>query len=289
MNKEPQKDLKKLVEKYYEKTHFWYRLLWYRKDLAIHYGFWDTTTRSQFEAVINENRFLAEQAQITQNDHVLDAGCGVGGSAIWLAKTIGCHVLGITISPSQVKAARKNAVKNGVSELVSFELIDYMSTSFPYSTFDVVWGIESFCHAPSKRALFKELWRILKPGGRIVIADGFQKREPHTLSEQKTLLSFFNGLAVYDIPQWDEYEKILHETGFKNIRRWDKTDAVRPSAQRIFWIGVFFTTIVPFFYFTRYCGMDTDILIGNWHAAFAQRKALQGDLCLYGVYYGEKP
>ncbi|HBC57016.1 MAG TPA: hypothetical protein DCZ03_07620, partial [Gammaproteobacteria bacterium] len=78
---------------YYDNCEMDYKVLW-RLDrcLAMHYGYWDETTERVSEALIRENQILAERAKITESDIVLDAGCGVGGSAIWLANEIGSTV-----------------------------------------------------------------------------------------------------------------------------------------------------------------------------------------------------
>jgi len=134
---------KKDVINYYEKSRIGYRLFWYSdEDLAMHYGFWDNTTNTRHEALLNENKFLAEKAKVKKGDYVLDAGCGVGGSAIWIAKNIGAHVLGISITPSDIQDAKENAKRHGVESSVSFEILDYMDTKLPANTFDSVWAIE---------------------------------------------------------------------------------------------------------------------------------------------------
>ncbi|KKW20715.1 MAG: Methyltransferase, UbiE/COQ5 family [Candidatus Adlerbacteria bacterium GW2011_GWC1_50_9] len=70
---------KKDIIEYYEKSRWGYRLFWFRDDdLAMHYGFWGSRTKSLHEALLNENRFLADKARIIEGEYVLDAGCGVG-------------------------------------------------------------------------------------------------------------------------------------------------------------------------------------------------------------------
>ena len=133
----------KIVE-YYNQSQIDYELIWgLKKHLSIHYGFYDKKHPTHGEAVLNFNRILATNLSITGGDIVLDAGCGIGGSSIWLAKNYGCKVIGITVVPDQVKQATKLAKLHGVDHLVSFELQDYTKTSLSGESFTVVWGLES--------------------------------------------------------------------------------------------------------------------------------------------------
>ena len=86
------------VANYYDHTAPHYRQFWrLDKSMALHYGFWKPGTKTFKESLENTNAELATLAQIDASDHVLDAGCGVGGSAIFLAKKVGCQATGITL------------------------------------------------------------------------------------------------------------------------------------------------------------------------------------------------
>ncbi|WP_169927036.1 methyltransferase domain-containing protein [Brunnivagina elsteri] len=103
---------------------------------------------------------------------VLDVGCGIGGSSRILARDYGFAVTGITISAQQVKRAIE-LTPEGVS--AQFQVDDAMALSFPDGSFDVVWSIEAGPHMPDKAVFAKELMRVLKPGGVLVVADWNQR------------------------------------------------------------------------------------------------------------------
>jgi SAM-dependent methyltransferase len=150
------------------------RILWPPRDsasAAIHLGFWDGGTRDHREAAINANRVLASKVALRPGERVLDAGCGAGGSAVWLARELGARAVGVNLSPSQIHRARRLAHAQGVSDRVSFERQDFAATTFPDESFDVVWAQESICHVEDKEPFLLEAVRLLKPGGRIVVAD----------------------------------------------------------------------------------------------------------------------
>lgn len=142
----------KKVSQYYNATYFdyfWVLALW--RHWGMHFGFYDTFHKTLGEAILNMNAVLAQKAGIQNSSKVLDAGCGVGGSSIWIAKNIGASVVGITLVEEQVAKARRLAKKYGVESKTEFLRRDFLSTGFPDSSFDIVWAIESVCYAEHKR------------------------------------------------------------------------------------------------------------------------------------------
>lgn len=103
---------------------------------------------------------------------VLDVGCGIGGSSRILARDYGFAVTGVTISPNQVQRAQQ-LTPAGVS--AQFQVDDAMALSFPDASFDVVWSVEAGPHMPDKAIFARELLRVLKPGGILVVADWNQR------------------------------------------------------------------------------------------------------------------
>ncbi|MBW4459140.1 MAG: methyltransferase domain-containing protein [Nodosilinea sp. WJT8-NPBG4] len=103
---------------------------------------------------------------------VLDVGCGIGGSSRILARDYGFAVTGVTISPNQVRRAQQ-LTPPGVT--AQFQVDDAMALSFPDGSFDVVWSVEAGPHMPDKAVFARELLRVLKPGGILVVADWNQR------------------------------------------------------------------------------------------------------------------
>src|ERR1700675_4128218 len=91
---------KKIIE-YYKDTENAYKDSWdLNNSHAIHYGYWDDKVKSFPQSLLRMNEVMMEAAAIKQSDMVLDAGCGVGGSSIFLASASGSKVTGITLSES---------------------------------------------------------------------------------------------------------------------------------------------------------------------------------------------
>jgi len=217
---------------YYDECEVHYKMNWkLDKCLAMHYGYADEANRSFEKSLLNMNHQLAKRIGITENDYVLDAGCGVGGSSIYIAKNFGCKAHGITLAGNQVASGTKNAEKLGVSDRVQFSQQSYLNTNFPDETFDVVWAIESICHAPDKSIFFNEAYRVLKPGGRIVVSDYI--KEPNLTEEQQSLIDkWLHCWAIEGIAT--EAEKRDYLSIFENVTVEDLSEQITPSAKHMY-------------------------------------------------------
>jgi len=271
---------KKDIIEYYDTCEADYRLFWdLDRSLAMHAGYWDETTRSLHEALNRENEVLSAMAKISSTDHVLDAGCGVGGSSIYLADKLACRVTGITLSQHQVTKAKAHVVSRQLARPPEFLVMDFMQTTFPDETFDVVWGLESICHADDKGAFIREAYRILKPKGRIIVADGF-------VSDGEVNPKWVKGWGVNTLEPIAAFESHLKEAHFQNVSFTDITQNVLPSSRRLFLISIpawFYSKVGEFFKFR------TKFQTENIKSAFSQYRGLKKGLWKYGIFYAEKP
>lgn len=131
---------KERVKEHYNLLSTYYRSLW---GTHIHHGFWKTGNESKEKAQDQLIDELATKAELKSGTKVLDVGCGIGGSAVYLEKNYGVEVTGITISPVQARMARDYATGHGVS--TKFKVMDADNLEFDES-FDVVWSIEAISH-----------------------------------------------------------------------------------------------------------------------------------------------
>ena len=270
---------------YYDNCEVDYRLLW-RLDrcLALHYGYWDETTESVSEALIRENQILAQRAAITSGERVLDAGCGVGGSAIWLANEVGCSVTGITLSEHQVEESCKNAEERGVAEKTEFQVADYTATGFDDASFDVVWAVESVCHAENKQDFIDEAFRVLKPGGRLILADFFATKKSFNEEEQKLMDDWLSGWSVKDVAYTPDFHNGLETVGFSDIDYQDATDNVRRSAKELYDYSMVVKKISETATLGRSERQDANV-----RAVHCQYPALEKGLWSYGIFLARKP
>lgn len=255
------------------------------RGIHIHYGFYDSDHRGHHAAMANMVRILAVKAKITSKDIILDAGCGFGGSSIWLAKNIGAKVIGININERQVEKANRLAKKNKVDHLVKFYVDDFTNTKFPDETFDVVWGLESICYAENKKDFIVEAKRSLKKNGRLIVADGFKGKDKFTQNEQKIMEKWMEGWVVPNLASVSEFRGHLQKLKFKNIKFWDITKNVMPTSEEMYQRA---TSWFPLIKKLESAGLWTKAQTANVASAIYQYRLLKDKLFFYGIFYAEK-
>jgi len=262
---------------YYKNNELAYRI-W---GPNMHYGYWEKGITTQRQASLRFNDVMVATAGIKRGERVLDAGCGVGGASIYLAKTLGCRVTGITICPRQVEQARKNAAKEGVEHLTDFHEMDYEHTTFENGQFDVVWGLESVCYAESKAQLIKEAFRILKSDGRLVIADGFASKPSYEGKEHRLMHRWLDGWIVNFLNTPSQFGEFAEQAGFERSSYRDVTDKVYRTSQLMFLASMVSLPFHIIDHFVRLKSYPAD-------AMFNQYLALRKGLWEYGIFLAEK-
>ena len=271
---------------YYDSCNIDYKLIWnLDRSYAMHFGYWDEKVKNFSQSLERENEILAEMAKIKGSDVVLDAGCGVGGSSIFLAKKFGCKVVGITLSKKQAEQAIRNAERNGVESNTEFLVMDFENMTFPDKTFDVVWTIESICHASNKKKFIEGVNRILKPNGRLIIAESFAVKKDYEDKEKGIMQKWLSGWGINFLETVENFKKYLANTGFQKISFLDITDYIMPSSKRLYKYSL---PVMFFGKIAEFLKIRTKTQTGNIVAALYQHKALLKKLWEYGIFYAEK-
>src|SRR5262249_19187690 len=159
-------------------------------------------------------RILADLANIVPGSRVLDAGCGLGGTSLWLAEKRKVEVVGIAIGDDQIRFATKEANRRAITGSARFLVADFNAMPFPGHSFDVVWAQESLCHSKDKAVFFREAARVLRPDGCIVLADGMLKRTNVTDAERNLLIQWFDGWKLSSLWTATELANAARAAGF---------------------------------------------------------------------------
>ena len=159
----------------------------------------------------DEMAAFARRAGITAGTLVLDIGSGIGGPACYLAQQLGCRVLGVDVSAVGHAQAVARARDTGLSHLVQFRLGDIHAVALPPAAFDVIIGLDAWCHIPRRAVLLQRCATLLRPGGRLAFYDHVE-RQPMAEEQRQRFCALwrFPGLET---PQ--SYMEALRAAGLR--------------------------------------------------------------------------
>jgi tocopherol O-methyltransferase len=194
---------------------------------AIHRAVWGpgTSTREQAFHFVEDRiadvvRLIAERST---PPHVVDLGCGVGGSLCYLAGLLPITGTGVTLSPVQVRVARERIEAAGLSDRVACIEGDYGDLPEGTKTADVAYAIESLVHGPAPARFFAEAARLVRPGGALVICDDVRRRA-NSRKAERAIDRFKLGWHVNSLLEADELRSLAGEAGFEH----DSTEDLSP-------------------------------------------------------------
>jgi tocopherol O-methyltransferase len=199
-----------------------YRLFWGRH---IHHGLWDAA-ETRDEALVNLMETVIREAHLHRGERVLDIGCGIGTSAVHLAKAWGCDVTGITISHVQKYWADIGSLFSGVRPRTRFLAADVETVDLAPNTFDLIWVVECAEYLFDKPAFVRRLADWLKPGGRAVICSWQAGDGPLSEESQRRVYEVCAGFGYPHLATGEEYRRWFLESGLKIDRCSDWTSRV---------------------------------------------------------------
>jgi tocopherol O-methyltransferase len=225
-------DLNTAVERYYDTTLDLYEELW---GEHVHHGYWDEGERPDADGADRQSATdrlvheLVAYAGVPGGAHIMDVGSGIGGPALYLAGTLHCTVVGVTLSASQAARANEKAQEAGLAERAEFHQLDALSTGFADESFDVLWAVESLMHIADRDAFFTEAMRLLRPGGRLAIATWSVRDGALSEPEQGLVDQILKHQVMPSFSSLEEHERMARAAGFAEVASVDWSRAVANS------------------------------------------------------------
>ncbi|HYW17792.1 MAG TPA: class I SAM-dependent methyltransferase [Nodularia sp. (in: cyanobacteria)] len=217
---------------YYTQSEWGYQIYHSGKD-AIHMAL-------NFDGVFDPDgyyaqpRVVAEQISKLDAKTVLELGCGKGFNSCFLAEQYPeVSFTGIDLTPSHIKIANKKA--DNFSNL-SFQEGNFNQLNFLDQSFDVVFAFECLCHASPVEIPLAEIFRVLRPGGKLIVFDGYRKIKLEQLPEllQTASLLVEVSMAVQQgFSQIDDWNVIAQSIGFQIQAIEDVSLAIQPTLSKL--------------------------------------------------------
>ena len=221
------------IQQFYDASSGLWEQVW---GEHMHHGYYGATgkeKKDRRQAQIELIEEMLNWAGVTQAEKILDVGCGIGGSSLYLAQTFNARAVGITLSPVQASRATERAREAGLASEVQFQVADALQMPFADDSFDLVWSMESGEHMPDKEKFLQECYRVLKVGGTFLMATWCHRpitpaTGELTRDEQEHLAEIYRVYCLPYVISLPAYEAIARNLPLHNIRTADWSDAVAP-------------------------------------------------------------
>lgn len=171
-----------------------------------------------FEASIARHEmYLAHRLGLKEGDVAVDLGCGVGGPGRCMARFSHAKIVGVNNNDYQIERCKKLTADQGLSHLCSYMKADFMKIPVEDGYFDSAFHVEALVHSPDKLATFKEIYRILKPGGTFggydwIVTDKF---DPNNKEHVRIKKEIELGNGIPDLLTGDQIHEFLKKAGFE--------------------------------------------------------------------------
>lgn len=199
-----------------------YRRLW--RD-NVHMGTWREPDDTIDVAMARTNQIMAERGGVAQDSRVLDLGSGYGATARFLAEHYRCRVRGVNISPKENELATERVEQAGLGDRVDIQYGDFHDIPAADESIDVVWTQEALLHGADKPRILRECYRVLRPGGRLVVSDLLVRSELED-AERERIYERVRSPGMWDL---GEYVEALDEAGFRVDAKEDWPENVAPT------------------------------------------------------------
>ncbi len=192
------------VADHYDELDPFYREVW---GEHVHHGLWRSGRETRDEAVEALSLGVAERLGVTRGAGLVDIGCGYGATARLLAGRFDAEVTGFTVAKAQADHASPTAA-------VTILHRDWMANGLADATFDGAYAIESSEHMVDKPRFFAEAWRVLRPGGRLVVCVWLAAERPGGWAVRHLLEPICREGRLPSMGSEGEYRAMAEAAGF---------------------------------------------------------------------------
>jgi sterol 24-C-methyltransferase len=207
-----------------------------------HFGYYPSNQRHVSIARAQQlmEKQLADRMALGRGARVLDAGSGEGIVASFLASHYGCNIVGIDLLERNLAVARRNAAAIGVSAGVEFIQGSYLDTALDDCSFDGVYTMETLVHAPNAAQALTELYRVLKPGGRLVCFEYTMPADSDMDERMRRVFALIvSGSGMHSLPKFvnGSLGDQFREAGFIDVVVDDLSDRIMPMLRFLARLG----------------------------------------------------
>lgn len=219
------------IVKYYEESEYGYRFF-HSTEGSIHMAL-NFDGKFDRQGYLGQARIVQEHIDELRPKRVLELASGKGFNLLHLAEqNPRIEFVGVDLTPTHVAVSQKRARR---ADNIRFEQGDFQDLVFPSETFDLVFVVESLCHAIDMPLALAEVHRVLSPTGRFVVIDGFRKAGFDRLDEDlQTATRFVELSMALSHPFWeiDDWIQLAWHTGFEVVDVEDISHAILPNLLR---------------------------------------------------------
>ena len=169
----------------------------------LHMGLFENPDEPLLAAQMRANARMAAAASLRASQQVIEAACGVGSTARYLAQNHGVKVQATNIAETQLAEGRELTELAGLSHAIEFSYADYHELPFPDASFDVWWCQEALLYSIDKRRVFDEAIRVVRPGGRLIMSD-LLLHDSVAGAAREEFTGILKAPNMWSIRQWDE-------------------------------------------------------------------------------------
>lgn len=185
----------------------------------LNFGLWENGNTDYLIAAENLIRTMGNLVGLNAESALLDVACGMGPQDVFLAKTFGCAIDAIDVTWKHVEHARRRAEEAGLAHKITVHHGTATELPFPDAMFTHIMCVEGAEHFDTREKFLREAFRVLAPGGKIVLADYVTTRVPKKLWE-KLVVDF--AAYCWRVPRANyetsaSFGKTMERVGFSNV------------------------------------------------------------------------